>query len=382
MKSNPTTPPTRHKEVIRLRERTLKNGNKSLYLDIYWKGVREYEFLNLYTCPASNTLERQRNRETMLLAEQIKAHRLLDLQADKHHIRKSQRQQSFIKYFELKTRQRYNSLGNYGNWKSTYQHLLGFCKHKDVSFLEVDETFLNNFKRYLLEEARASSNKRLAQNSAHSYFNKVKAALREAHEEKIIPENVATRVRGIRSGETKREFLSWEEVERIAKEPCDLPLLKTAFLFSVLTGLRWGDIIKMTWAEIRGSEAEGWFIRFQQRKTKSFEVLPITPEARDLLGPAGKMEEQIFGRLIYSAHTSLLIGKWMLRAGIHRKITFYCARHTHATLLLSQGVDIYVISKLLGHKMIKTTEIYTKVTNMKKVEAIGKMPKLELPALS
>ncbi|PZR30689.1 MAG: hypothetical protein DI538_22200 [Azospira oryzae] len=80
--------------------------------------------------------------------------------------------------------------------------------------------------------------------------------------------------------------------------------------------------------------------------------------------------------LKYSAYTNVALARWMLRAGIHRDITFHCARHTHATLLLTQGVDIYVASKLLGHKHIKTTEIYTKVTNMKSQEAIKKLHKL------
>lgn len=135
----------------------------------------------------------------------------------------------------------------------------------------------------------------------------------------------------------------------------------------------------MTWVEVRCSSSEGWYIRFQQQKTKDFEVLPITTEARELLGESKEPYERVFIGLKYNAYTNVALGRWMMRAGIHRNITFHCARHTHATLLLTQGVDIYTVSKLLGHKNInKTTEIYSKITNLKKNEAINKIPSLKL----
>src|SRR5690606_26877917 len=141
----------------------------------------------------------------------------------------------------------------------------------------------------------AGGNIKLSQNSALSYFNKVKAALRQAFEEKLIRENPAVRVRSIKPAETKREFLTWEEVQKISITNCEVRKLKEAFLFSIMTGLRWSDIIKMTWSEVRGSNTEGWYIRFQQQKTKDYEVLPITKPARELLG---KKERQISASLL------------------------------------------------------------------------------------
>jgi integrase len=367
------------KEPVRLRQRELANGNFSLYLDIYWKGEREYDFLNLYLIEAKASLEREQNKQTVALAEQIKAQRLLDLQSGKYKMKKAKMDYSFIEYFKQLAKDRLNSKGNYGNWDSTLKHLVSFSKRKDVKFADIDETWLMRLKHYLLHEKITSSNSKLSQNSAHSYFNKVKAALRQAYEERYINENPATRVRGIKAAETKREFLTWEEVQKISKISCDVKKLKEAFLFSILTGLRWSDIIKMTWAEVRGSNTEGWHISFQQQKTKDFEVLPITKEARELLNEVKDPEERVFIGLKYSAYTNIALGRWMMRAGIHRNITFHCARHTHATLLLTQGVDIYTVSKLLGHKNIKTTEIYSKVTNLKKNEAVNKIPSLKLP---
>lgn len=369
------------KEPIKIRQKELANGNISLYLDIYWKGEREYDFLNLYLINAKNGIDRDQNNKTMILAEQIKAQRLVDLQSGKYRMKQARTEVSFIEYFRQLMKDRLNSKGNYGNWDSALKHILAFTKGKDLKLVDVDETWLMRIKHYLLHDARTPFETKLSQNSAHSYFNKIKATLRQAFEEKFINENPAGRIRGIKQAETNREFLTWEEVESITKATCDTKKLKEAFLFSIMTGLRWSDIIKMKWSEVRGSKSAGWYIQFQQQKTKEHEVLPITKEARNLLGEEQQPDERVFDGLKYSTKTNLALARWLARAGITRYVTFHCARHTHATLLLSQGVDIYVVSKLLGHKTIKTTEIYAKVSNMKKVEAVNKLPKLKFNPL-
>lgn len=369
------------KEPIKIRQKELANGNISLYLDIYWKGEREYDFLNLYLINAKNGIDRDQNNKTMMVAEQIKAQRLVDLQSGKYRMKQTRSEVSFIEYFKQLMKDRLNSKGNYGNWDSALKHILAFTKGKDLKLIDVDETWLMRIKHYLLHDARTPFDTKLSQNSAHSYFNKIKATLRQAFEEKFINENPAGRIRGIKQAETNREFLTWEEVESITKATCDTKKLKEAFLFSIMTGLRWSDIIKMKWSEVRGSKSAGWYIQFQQQKTKEHEVLPITKEARNLLGEEQQPDERVFYGLKYSTKTNLALARWLARAGITRYVTFHCARHTHATLLLSQGVDIYVVSKLLGHKTIKTTEIYAKVSNMKKVEAVNKLPKLKFNPL-
>jgi site-specific recombinase XerD len=367
------------KEPVKLRQRELANGNYTLYLDIYWKGQREYDYLNLYVKKSNKAADNEQNRQTLLLADQIRAQRVIDLQSGKYKLKQPKTGLSFIQYFEKLKNDRLNSKGNFGNWDSAQKHLLKFMKGDDITLGEVDESWLMAFKQYLLQEAKiAGGNMKLSQNSALSYFNKVKAAMRQAFEERLIQENPASRVRSIKPAETKREFLTWEEVEKISKTKCDVRKLKEAFLFSIMTGLRWSDIIKMTWTEVRGSKTEGWYVRFQQQKTKDFEVLPITNEARDLLGPKGEPNERVFIGLKYNNYTNIALSRWMKLSGIDREITFHCGRHTHATLLLNQGVDIYVVSKLLGHKNIKTTEIYAKVSQSKKVEAINKLPQLKL----
>jgi integrase len=184
-------------------------------------------------------------------------------------------------------------------------------------------------------------------------------------------------VEGIRSDDPDREFLTLEELQAAAKVECEMPVLKTAFIFSALSGLRWSDIEKLVWSEVQHSEQSGYYIRFRQKKTKGAETLPISEQAFSLLGERRKQDDKVFEGLYYSAWHNLKLREWVMKAGITKHITFHCARHTYATLQITLGTDIYTVSKLLGHRHLKTTEIYAKVIDHKKQEAANKI-KLDL----
>ncbi|HYE72811.1 MAG TPA: site-specific integrase, partial [Blastocatellia bacterium] len=126
------------------------------------------------------------------------------------------------------------------------------------AFSDIDERFCSNFKDFLLSSPSLRSTKaNLSQNTALSYFNKFKAALKQAFEDKLIADDPAKRVKSIRAAETHREFLTLEELRALAKTDCEIPDLKQVALFSALTGLRWSDINKLTWSEVQHSEAGG-----------------------------------------------------------------------------------------------------------------------------
>lgn len=202
----------------------------------------------------------------------------------------------------------------------------------------------------------------------------MRAALKQASKDGIISKNPAEFIEGIKPGEPERQFLTLEEVNKMLKTECELPNLKNAFLFSCLTGIRWSDIQKLIWKEVQHSEENGHYIRFQQKKTGQHETLPISQQARDFLGDKSEdSEERVFVGLKYSAWHNLRLKQWVMRAGINKEITFHCARHTNAVLQLSSGTDIYTVSKMLGHKHLKTTEIYAKIVDDKKREAANKI---------
>jgi integrase len=147
--------------------------------------------------------------------------------------------------------------------------------------------------------------------------------------------------------------------------------------FVWLTGLRWSDIAHLTWEEVKGNDVDGWYLHFKQRKTKLYHVLPITPQAKELLGERIELNRVIFKDLKYSSKISIELGRWAIAAGVAKRITFHSARHTYATLLLSLGADIYTVSKLLGHKHVLSTERYVHITEKLKQEALDNFPTIQ-----
>ncbi len=341
---------------------------------------RNYEFLRLYLYDKpKNFLEKEHNKETQLLAESIRAQKILDLQSRKHGFVSSVSGKiGFLEYFKQISDKKCEVNGTWGAWLSTYKHLNSFCKGKDIQLSKIDDFFLENFKIYLLTNKISSHGGKLSQNSALSYFNKVKTALKEAYQSKMICENPSMRVKSIKEKETSRQYLTLGELQILVKTDCDYPIMKEAFVFSVLTGLRFSDIKSLRWKNITFDKLNGHMLKFTQQKTKGVEHLPISEQAVKNLGERKKDDDLIFEDLIYSAYHNKILHKWISNAGIDKHITFHCARHSFATLQLTMDTDIYTVSKLLGHRHLRTTEIYAKVIDKKKIDAVANMPDLYL----
>lgn len=365
---------------VTLRQKAISKGRKSLYLDFYppiqhpktGKPTRR-EFLGIYImAKPKNALHKANNKETEVLAEQIRHQRENDLNKPEVYnafekeqlIIREKGEKDFIVYFRQLANKRKSS--NYDNWISTLHYLESFAKGS-LKFGNLNVMFLNNFKEHLLTtKSRKSEKMTLDQNSASSYFNKVKAALKQAHKDGLLTNDLNSQVEAIKPVETHRQHLSREELNRLVKEDCKSPIMKRAAIFSALTGLRFSDIQKLTWKEIEHTSDYGYSVKFRQKKTGSVEVLPISEQAFKLLGTPKDNNDQVFEGLKYSAYQNKFLRQWIEKAGINKEITFHCFRHTYATLQLSAGTDIYTVSKLLGHKDLKTTQIYAKVIDESK----------------
>ena len=379
---------------IHLRKKKLKSGKISLYLE-YYKGnsktpdgkrkiLRDFEYLDLYLFPNPETLEeRKQNKENLELADQIFTIRKAELYQGKYNIQNDKKGKvGFLEFYEETTEERYKSKGNYDNWDAAQKHIEAYCP-SHITLNDVDVNFIKGFKKYLETVAVTKSKKNLSQNTKHTYFNKFKACLNAAFEEGYLKENFMKKVKGFAMGESTREYLTADELQKLASTHCKLPLLKRAFLFSALTGIRWSDVNKMKWSEVRdeGMDSENttiFRIVFQQKKTDGVEYLYISKQAREFLGDRKELDNRVFKGLRYSAHMNLQLLRWCMDAGINKHITFHSARHTNAVLLLENGADIYTVSKRLGHREIRTTAIYAKIIDKKMKEAANLIPKLKL----
>ncbi|MGL5979991.1 MAG: phage integrase SAM-like domain-containing protein [Phocaeicola sp.] len=375
------------KEPIKLREKVLADGSKSLYLDIYRNGKRVREFLKLYITTGKSPIDKEQNKQTLSTAQAIKAKRQIEMQNGEYNFTNQFKVNTpFLEYYRKMCDNRKGNIesrGNWGNWYSCLRHLERYCTEK-TTFKDVDKEFIEGFKDYLNNVAKDAYKRRnndlaeakpLSQNSKCSYFNKLIACINQAFEERIIPINPSRGVKRLEAGETERVYLTLEEVKKLAKTPCKYEVLKRAFLFSCLTGLRKSDVEKMVWDEIQ-TFGEFKRIVFKQKKTKGQEYLDINKQAEEFLGVQGKATDRVFGGFRYNAQTLLELRRWVLLAGITKDVTYHASRHTFAVVMLDLGADIYTVSKLLGHKELKTTQIYGKVLDKKKQEAINLIPNI------
>ncbi|MEC4116034.1 site-specific integrase [Myroides phaeus] len=371
---------------ITLRERLLPSGKINLSIE-YYKGtiqqpngkrktVRDYENLKLFLHgEPKNASERKENKETMALAKQILAIREAEFYQGRFELKNTTKgKRTFLDYFQEKTEEKSDSPKNYGNWTATMIHLKR-CISPNTIFDDIDEKFIKRVRTYFDKEARTKSDLPLSLNSKYSYFNKFKACLRAAFDEGYLALNYAAKIKSFEQAESQREYLTFNEVQQLAHTKCKYEVLKRAFLFSCLTGLRWSDIHNMTWSEVR-DEDDSSRVNFRQEKTDGVEYLYISKQARELLGERKGNRDRVFIGLRYSAVYNNAIVLWCNKAGISKHITFHSARHTNAVLLLENGADIYTVSKRLGHREIRTTAIYAKIVDEKMKEASNLIPEL------
>jgi integrase len=372
---------------VALREKKITGNRKSLFLDFYpaiphpetGKPIRK-EYLGLYLFENDKSpIDKLHNTETRKIAESIRQRKENILNKPEIYTAYEQEQLRikelgelcFVEYFSKLADKRKNS--NHDNWVSARNYLKAFTNGK-LKFADLNEKFLNDFKDYLLTTQSIKSDKTtLSRNSAVSYFNKVKATLKQAYKDGILQSDLNERVEPIKPAETRRNYLSLEELNRLAQTPCNNPLLKRVALFSALTGLRFSDIKNLVWGNIQNSKEGGRVILFTQQKTKGVEDLPISEQAYNLMGEPGMDKDKVFPGLNYSAYENKHLYQWIGASGITKDITFHCFRHTYATLQISMGTDIYTVSKLLGHRDLKTTQIYAKIVDRLKQDSTNKI---------
>lgn len=236
--------------------------------------------------------------------------------------------------------------------------------------------YLSGFVKYLM----TTPTRRGTLPAKATVTNKLKcirAALNMAIDEELLHDNPATRIKATSIGGrvSMREYLTIEEVKRLVATPCRCKILKHAFLFSCFCGLRISDIRALKWKNI---VVDGARMRLEiaQHKTGEALYLPLNAQAAKWLPqrPANaSSQDLVFNDL--PKDPSRLLGEWAAAANIEKHVTYHVSRHTFATMELTMGADLYTTSKLLGHTSVTHTQIYAKIINSKKDEAVALLDK-------
>lgn len=371
------------KEIVYLRRRSRKNGNVALFLDYIKNGKRTCEYLKMYLVPENTRDDKRKNAETLKLAEAIKAKRIVDMQANAFGVEQpSANDALFYDYVERLIDRKEGTTKT--SWRNCMAHLLRYETNRNLKFKDITPAWVRGFREYLENEAtqwaidtrkRDVDPKPLSQGTKALMFQKLCSVFNSALREGLIQSNPSLTVERFEEPESEREFLTIEELKLLSTVTPPSEALGKAFFFSCLTGLRWSDIIKLRWSEVQ-QMGNGTRIVFRQKKTGGLEYLDLNAQAAAMLGERAGDDECVFHGLGTIQAARIGVAAWVRSAGINKHITFHCARHTFAVMMLDLGVDLYTVSKLLGHKSIETTQVYAKILDKNKKAAVDRIPNI------
>ena len=347
---------------VKIRKKALKNGRVSLYLDVYHKGKRSYEFLDLYL-----TSDKKKNRETERLAEAIRSKREVQLYNNRYDFEASEEDLFFTDFMESITNDKQNPGDK--NTPTVLRHIREYDKY-NVRFDELTGSWLDGFKSYLLSKVKKST--------ARTYFLILQSILSKAVTRGVIKVNpiVKNEIKNIDKDPAKINYLTDKELKSLWKTPCKHPEVRRAFLFSAYTGLRLSDILNLRWSDIQHihDEKNGEDFKqleIQQKKTGEYVHIPINKTAETLLDVPHRTSKHVFD--VTNGIIRYWLPIWREQANIEKHIHFHMARHTFATRLLRRGVDIYTVKELMGHDSVSSTEKYLHLVNADKKNAIDKL---------
>ena len=365
--------------MIALRYKKVKSGNYSVYLDITIKKQerteRIYEFLRIYVSrnySKSNRIAGE-DADKMELAQSIRSKRELELYGTVQGLDALCKRVniSLLKYVwdDYEKSQRHNYRGFHG-------HLKSFIKGKDVLFSDVNLHFLERFQKHML--------KTVSQNTMVLYMNIFHRFMGKAAREEIISVNPFERFEMPTTFVSDTTFLELHEIQTLFDTDISAEMhICEAFLFSCFTGLRFSDASALRYSYFqREHDKDGNEITTMQiRPIKTSDKKLYAPLAEQAVSILQGMEKEkgndfVFFNLsrITKCTVNNTLKRWAKAAGINKNLHFHVARHTFATLSLNSGIDIYTVSKFMGHTRLSVTQRYTKVLDEKKEKEIEKFP--------
>jgi integrase/recombinase XerD len=370
------------KNNVTLREKKLANGNTSLYLDIYRDGQRSYEFLKLYLNSKARTpIDKEVNNANRERAERIRTDREKDLNDLAFGYIPTTKQK--VLFFEFaQTYQDAYKKKDIAMIKGAVEDFRRFIKEdyptlnpETFKISQIDRLMVINFIDFLQDNHTGEG--------ANSYYNRFKKILNYAVAKNIISKSptmkkepgdmelICKKPAGLR-----KQILTNEEIQMIAKTDTKHPETKKAFLFCLCTGLRFVDVKALKYSDIDFSSAR---LKLDQQKTGKPVIVDLNKTALKLIGEAGKPDEVVFN-LPARKWATKTITNLVKKAEIKKHITWHCARHSLAVNLLTsdEKPDIKTVSSILGHSSTKTTEVYLHVVDELKKKAVNALPEYEL----
>jgi len=275
--------------------------------------------------------------------------------------------------------------GTLQRYKAAYNHVSEYIQHhyqrNDIPVRRVDHKFITGLEFFL------KSQRNCEHNTAIKYVVNFKKIIRIAYANEWITKDPFFHWKA--TWKTKeKQYLTQAELDALREKKSFLPrldLVRDIFVFCCYTGLAYADVKQLKSNHIVIGINGGRWIKMPRKKTKAISSIPLLPPAEEII-------------LKYSEHPYVLDGKGVLPVltnqksnaylkeiadvcGINKNLTTHLARHTFATTVtLSNGVTISTVSKMLGHRSLKTTQIYAKVLDSKIAEEMERLKEKIKPA--
>ena len=364
------------KEPVRLREKELANGVRSLYLDIYVNGKRSYEFLKLYLIPETNPQAKVQNENTMRAANTIKLNRILEITNNKAGLKNTSIRAKILLKDWMETFRQAQEQKGVKDQKLIHNTVHALTAYNiNVAMRDVNRDYIIGLTNFLRNDYRSPRGKKLKDYSVINYLGCLRNALNMAVREDVIADNPIMKLSAqdkVKAPESQREDLTVEEDQQLEATDSPYPHIKQAFLFACYTGLRCSDVRSITWGKIV-KDGEKYRLHTVMFKTKRPFYIPLSKKAMQWMPERGDKtdDDLIFENIPVQVNTKLYLQPWLDKAGITKPITFHCSRHTFGTMMLTLGADIYTTSKLMGHTKVEVTQIYAKIINKKKDDAVS-----------
>lgn len=364
------------KSPFKLRRRKLADGRISLFLDRSVDGGHEYEFLQLYLQPETSSTAVRQNAKTLRKAEEIlqaRTEALLNAKAenklaDSGDILLSDWLQTCYNNHEKRGAR---DMGSISNVKRALHMFRPDARLSDIDrqfCLDMIDWFRNTYKHRLTGET-------ISARTADTYCQTFRTMLNEAVRDGLMeknPWNKLETIEKIKKPESKREYLTIDEIRSMIATDCPNELVKRAYLFSCFTGLRISDVRNLKWDNVYNENGQTYVSVVMKKTTKSL-YIPLSRQALKWMPEKGEnaSDGYVFGNLVNYGNVNENLKKWAEAAGIRKHISYHTSRHSFATMMLTLGADLYTVSKLLGHSSVKHTQIYARIIDRKKDEAVN-----------
>lgn len=368
------------KEPVRVRTKKLANGSESYYLDIYVDGKRSYEFLKMYHLPEVNAAVKEQNRATRVAVEAIKSQRIIDITNSKAGIKTKSAWAKLTladwleKFYAIQERK---GIKKIEKLRSVIKVVNQYGRNTKMG--DIDKKWALGFIDWI-QHTYKGRNGIVAQGTAVSYISMLSIALNAAVRAEWLGENpfmLLSPAERVKKPESKRQFLTIEEMKMLIATDCRSEIVKQAYLFSCYSALRLSDIENLRWKDLVCNDGK-YMIATVQQKTSTPIYTPLSKNAVKWL-PERKTDDDnalIFAALPSRMTTNKILGQWVEKAGIEKEITYHTSRHTFGTMMMTVGADLYTTCKLMGHADVRTTQIYAKIVDSKKIEAVGMVDKM------